>query len=79
MARPVGRKRKRTYNTSGFKQQTNAQASPDPPDHSRAPSPTDDEDGDEEIYGAHVISDGVEQVCLEDEDAALTDVKETDA
>ena len=79
MAGPVGRKRKRSYNTSGFKQQTNAQASPDPPDHSRAPSPSDDEDGDEEIYGTHVISDSVKQVCIEDEDAALTDVEETDA
>jgi hypothetical protein len=79
MAGPVGRKRKRSYNTSGFKQRTNAQASPDPPDHSRAPSPSDDEDGDEEIYRAHVISDSVKQVCIEDEDVALTDVEETDA
>ncbi len=49
---------------------------PDPPDHSRATSLSDDEDGDEEIYGAHVISDSVK---IEEEEDALTDIEETDA
>ena len=44
MAGPGGRKRKRSYNTSGFKHQTHVQASPDPSDHSCAPSSSDDED-----------------------------------
>ena len=80
MAAPGGRKRKRSYNTSGFKQRTNTRASPDPPDHSCAPSPSDDEDRDEEIHGACVISDSVKQVCIEDEDNGdLTDIEETNA
>ena len=80
MAGPGGRKRKRSYNTSGFKQHANARASVDPHGHSRAPSPSNDDDGDEEIHGAYVISDSVKQVCIEEEDnAALTDIEETDA
>ena len=39
----------KSYNTSGFKQHANARASLDPHDNSRAPSPSDYDDGDEEI------------------------------
>ena len=79
----MGWKRKRSYNTSGFKQAANTRASLDLHDHScapSAPSPSNDDDGDEEIHGAYVTSDSVKQVCIEEEDnAAPTDVEETDA
>ena len=80
MAGQVGQKRKHSYNTSGFKQCANVQASLDSSDYSRAPSPFEDEDEDEEIHSACVISDSVKQVWIEEKDnAALTDIEETDA
>ena len=65
-----GQKRKRSYNTSGFKQHANARASLGPYDHSRA---SDYDDGDEDIRRAYVISDSVKQVCIEEEDIEETD------